>query len=908
MLGLRDYQVAAHDAVLREFGFAPWWDGERPTSKKTVANLATSAGKTIISAFLCQTLRKMGKRILFVGDREELIMQPVEKFHKACGITAAIHRGTQSASPMADVVVASIQTLSRRLPGGRPFDVIIDDEAHRNTDGRQKIHDAYPDANVLGITATAFRKNMADLSKWYKTVAFELGTFDLIGEGYITPVKVLTMPLEVDLAQVHQRSGDFDQDEVSIALEPHYVAIAAAIKKYANNRRILAFLPLIKSSQEFVSVMQREGLTARHCDGASDNRNEIIEQFENGEFQILSNSQVFSTGVDFIRCDCMLNLAATRSRGEYRQRAGRIMRLLPGVIDPGGVTLPTAEERKAAIAASEKPDCIAEGTMILTDIGLVPIERVTKSMLVWDGTCYCKHDGAIYKGEQETITYAGLTATPTHLVWTQNGWITFAEAAREAAPIASTADGWRAIREVEGYFRSVSESTARQSHPDAYGMCNLRQAGMALAWSPSKWPIWLPQMWYHQAPSSSSEMAIESCDGAETTMRESERQRIRTVRRSRHSFQFSKHLRSLRVGYGESWTGEGQATRPHQQRWTLRGRQHSLVNSPSKSVAYQKDTQRSSFPSLPIGAPGGSICRFYAGKDGRHDDFSADRGPLSSPIPQTKRRVWDILNCGPLHRFTANGLLVHNCLILDVLWQTERIGLAGAASIIADTEQEEEEIAKRVAKKRSAEELADIREEVKRAKEEELRKELEKAAKDQARKASLRDAREIVLELGNHSLLNYEPATASEQLPVNHWQKEKLERYGFTAQSITCAGHASQIIDSIEGRQRDGMAPIQAFAQLRAAGVEDPARMTMNDAIRTLGTKFPCTFGKKHQGVPLDEVPKRYWDWLTSGADQACRNSWKLVQEKHPAVYRYVQKIVYGKPAEEKHAIQQTLI
>ena len=32
---------------------------------------------------------------------------------------------------------------------------------------------------------------------------------------------------------------------------------------------------------------------------------------------------------------------------------------------------------------------------------------------------------------------------------------------------------------------------------------------------------------------------------------------------------------------------------------------------------------------------------------------------------QAEREVWDILDAGPLQRFTANGLLVHNCLILD---------------------------------------------------------------------------------------------------------------------------------------------------------------------------------------------------------------------------------------------------
>ena len=61
--------------------------------------------------------------------------------------------------------------------------------------------------------------------------------------------------------------------------------------------------------------------------------------------------------------------------------------------------------------------CIAEGSMVLTDAGLVPIENVTTEMKLWDGENWVEHEGVIYKGEREVITYEGLTATPDHLVW-----------------------------------------------------------------------------------------------------------------------------------------------------------------------------------------------------------------------------------------------------------------------------------------------------------------------------------------------------------------------------------------------------------------------------------------------------------------------------------------------------------
>ena len=61
--------------------------------------------------------------------------------------------------------------------------------------------------------------------------------------------------------------------------------------------------------------------------------------------------------------------------------------------------------------------CIAEGQLVLTDHGLVPIEKVTTEMKLWDGNGWVKHDGVVFRGERKVITYDGLTATPEHLVY-----------------------------------------------------------------------------------------------------------------------------------------------------------------------------------------------------------------------------------------------------------------------------------------------------------------------------------------------------------------------------------------------------------------------------------------------------------------------------------------------------------
>ena len=98
--------------------------------------------------------------------------------------------------------------------------------------------------------------------------------------------------------------------------------------------------------------------------------------------------------------------------------------------------------------------CIAEGQLVLTNEGLVPIERVRTEHLLWDGESWVSHDGVIFKGEREIITYEGLTATPDHLVWVEGKAqpIQFGDAASCGAYLVQTGT---AIRLGENHQRTA---------------------------------------------------------------------------------------------------------------------------------------------------------------------------------------------------------------------------------------------------------------------------------------------------------------------------------------------------------------------------------------------------------------------------------------------------------------------
>ena len=87
--------------------------------------------------------------------------------------------------------------------------------------------------------------------------------------------------------------------------------------------------------------------------------------------------------------------------------------------------------------------CIAEGELVLTDRGLVPIQNVTLSHRVWDGREWVAHDGVVYRGEKEVVTYGGLTATPDHMVFIEGSDrpVQFGDAAARGARLLQSGAG-----------------------------------------------------------------------------------------------------------------------------------------------------------------------------------------------------------------------------------------------------------------------------------------------------------------------------------------------------------------------------------------------------------------------------------------------------------------------------------
>ena len=298
--------------------------------RKLLVVAPTGSGKTIIFAHIAS--REPG-RTLILAHREELIEQAIEKLHRATGITAQKEKAEAEASLSARVVVGSIQTLLRparlsRWPSDH-FDLVIVDEAHHALAASYMTVLNHFDghARVLGVTATPDRGDKKNLGSYFNGVAAEVPLFGLIDDGYLSRIAVKAIPLQIDLSSVRQTAGDYSEADLGSALEPYLGEIAKAIKEHASFRRVLAFLPLIATSQKFVEACRAVGLAAEHVDGESPDRKDRLARFAACEFDVLSNAMLLTEGYDDPGIDCVVVLRPTRSRPLYAQMVGRGTRI-----------------------------------------------------------------------------------------------------------------------------------------------------------------------------------------------------------------------------------------------------------------------------------------------------------------------------------------------------------------------------------------------------------------------------------------------------------------------------------------------------------------------------------------------------------------------------------------------------
>lgn len=327
---LRPYQQQARDRIHAE------WDAGHT---RTLLVLPTGTGKTIVFVSVAADQVRAGDRVLILAHRGELLEQAADKLQRSTGLVSAVEKAESTClDSWFRVVVGSVQTLQRtarleRFPQDYFGTIIIDEAHHAITDGYRRILDYFSGAKVLGVTATPDRGDMRNLGEVFDSLAFEYKLTDAIKEGYLCKIMAQTIPLQLDITSVTMSGGDYAVGDLGTALDPYLEQIAAEMARRCKSRKTVVFLPLIKTSQKFRDLLNTYGFRAAEVNGQSDDRRQVLADFDAGKYNVLCNSMLLTEGWDCPSVDCVVVLRPTKVRSLYSQMVGRGTRLSPGKTD-----------------------------------------------------------------------------------------------------------------------------------------------------------------------------------------------------------------------------------------------------------------------------------------------------------------------------------------------------------------------------------------------------------------------------------------------------------------------------------------------------------------------------------------------------------------------------------------------
>ena len=350
-------------------------DAFRAGQRRVIAVMATGLGKTCVFCLISKMTRDKGGRVLILVNRDVLCDQAAAELVEN-GMHPVIERGLDKASPMAVLVVGSIQTMqgNRLQKWNRDhFKLVITDECHGSSASTFKATlDHFESAYHVGVTATPNRHDKKGLWHGYEKIVFEMPLKERIesdgkkvpggiDEGWLCELLFREIPVPITLDDKIAKCKTLSEAEESgeYGLQSHLRRIYEASAPELAHRKALNFFPNCISSIEAVKAYQEYGLNARHIEGpggpagmSKKDIAEILEWFKNEKEAVLCNSELLSVGYNQPDINMIGLIRLIKSETAYLQKLGRGTRTVANVDLCLG-----RDARLAAIATSAKPHC-----------------------------------------------------------------------------------------------------------------------------------------------------------------------------------------------------------------------------------------------------------------------------------------------------------------------------------------------------------------------------------------------------------------------------------------------------------------------------------------------------------------------------------------------------------------------
>lgn len=326
---LRPYQLFAVDSARTLVG-----EG----AKSILIVAPTGAGKTVIGAHIMQRAAALERKCGFVAHRIELLEQCSGKLTDAGVPHGIIQANHPRYRPWEPVQVCSIDTMRARTHVRPQFDLLMIDEAHRAVaQSYMNLRAEYPDAVLIGLTATPFRRDGAGLGAMFDRIVVVSTPEQLISEGFLLEPRVFA-PSKPDLGGIKITRGDFDEKEsAAVMAQARLVAdVVESWQRHAAGRRTVVYGVTVEHSKLMRDRFVAAGIRAEHLDGKTpgDERRGILARLASGETTVVCNVGVLTEGYDLPSLGCVSIARPTRSASLFLQMCGRVMRPFEDKVNP----------------------------------------------------------------------------------------------------------------------------------------------------------------------------------------------------------------------------------------------------------------------------------------------------------------------------------------------------------------------------------------------------------------------------------------------------------------------------------------------------------------------------------------------------------------------------------------------
>lgn len=308
MSELRPYQKQ----YLKELATA--WDQGH---KSVLINAPCGSGKTVLFAMFAKGAQDNGKTVWFLVHRKELLQQTIETFERF-------------KIPLRTIHIGMVGTYANHLDEYPPPDLIVFDECHFSAASTwQKILTAFPDAYLIGLTATPARLDGKPLGVIYKKMISVISVRELIEQGYLSDYRYFA-PSVADVSELPKRGSDFDPEKAAEILNSRAVFgdVIAHWRKYAEGKQTICYCTTRAHSRATAEAFREAGIEAVHFDGETPKRERerIVASFREGKIKVLCNVDLISVGFDCPDCECCILLRPTLSLALFIQQSMRCMR------------------------------------------------------------------------------------------------------------------------------------------------------------------------------------------------------------------------------------------------------------------------------------------------------------------------------------------------------------------------------------------------------------------------------------------------------------------------------------------------------------------------------------------------------------------------------------------------------